>query len=133
MTPKSSRRNVQFLVFSISLLTPGQLTSVFAQSEDSPTSTLPFELYQGHMILAQISMTGSQDSLSAMIDTGASRSIINRKAAKRMKATAFGGPAVKAQAFDGSSAVERVIVRGLRFAGRTLASRFRSEHARCSP
>lgn len=120
MTPKRSRRNVRILVFSISLLTLGQFTSVFAQSEDSPASTLPFELYEGHIILAQVSVVGSQDSLSVMIDTGASHSVMNRKAAKRMKAPRLSGPAVKAQAFDGGCDLERVMVRGLRFGGRTL-------------
>jgi predicted aspartyl protease len=104
----------------MSLLTLGQFTSVFAQPEDSPASTLPFELYEGHIILAEVSMVGSQDSLSVMIDTGASHSVINRQAARRIKAPRLNGPAVKAQAFDGGSALERVIVRGLRFAGRTL-------------
>jgi hypothetical protein len=60
------------------------------------------------------------DALSVMIDTGASHSVINCKAAKRIKAARLGGAAVKAGAFDGGSEMERVIVRGLRFAGRTL-------------
>ncbi len=116
----TNHRNVRILALTINLLTLIQFTPVFADPQDSSASTLPFELFDGHIILAQLPMVGAQDSLSVMIDTGASHSVINRKAAKRIKAARLGGAAVKAGAFDGASEMERVIVRGLRFAGRTL-------------
>ncbi len=121
MNSKTAKhRNVWIPALTINLLTLIQFVPVLADQGGSSSSTLPFELYDGHIILAQLTMVGSEDALSVMIDTGASHSVINRKAAKRIKAPRLAGAVVKAGAFDGASEMERVIVRGLRFAGRTL-------------
>jgi hypothetical protein len=98
----------------------GFLSSAFATNSKTSGSVLPFELYEGHIILAQAPLVGTKEKLNVMIDTGASHSVISRKTAKRIKTPRIAGPAVQAGAFDGGSEVERVIVRGLRFAGRTL-------------
>jgi len=113
-------RGVWILALAFNLLPLNRVTPVRADQVDSSASILPFELFEGHIILAQLPMVGSPESLSVMIDTGASHSVISRRTARRIKAPRISGAAVKAGAFDGASELERVIVKGLRFAGRTL-------------
>jgi predicted aspartyl protease len=120
MNSNTNHRKTWVLTGTFSLLVLTQPIPVFANRTGADGASLPFELYDGHIILAHLTMVGCSDPLSVMIDTGASHSVINRTASRRIEATPLGGSAVKAGAFDGASKVERVIVRGLHFAGRTL-------------
>ena len=82
-------------------------------------STVPFELYEGHMIVVKASLVGTDITLNVMIDTGASQSILSSKAARKTNARRFG---IKAggSAFGSPTKLDRVIVHGLRFGARTI-------------
>jgi len=81
--------------------------------------SVPFELYDGHVILIRVPAIGIAEPLNVMIDTGSTHSFLNRRAVKRIKASVLKSR-VSVLAFGAESSAERVIVRGLRLGGRAI-------------
>ncbi len=82
-------------------------------------SRVPFELYEGHMILVKASLVGTGKTLYVMIDTGASHSVLSFRGARKINAQRFGAKET-GSAFGSRKMLDRVIVRGLRLGSHTI-------------
>jgi len=124
-TSKTDQRNswILLVVFNLAILIQ-LIPARGGPADDQDRDEIPFEFFQGHLIIVKAFLPGLVRKANLLIDTGATATVVNRELADQlnMDRISDGGVGTRASAFGAAMKVERVVLRQLHL-GRRVISR----------